>query len=136
MGYQDISWCQNDHPAAQYCRIAPGEEKVRSDGMDLPPSVAGLLAGKFAGIYFFTWLVIKMGFAGLLKGMTWVNLTGVCLLGGIGFTVSLFIANLSFGDSPVLLTQAKMGVILGTVLAGVLAYLVLQFALPKQPAQE
>ena len=36
---QDISWCQNDHPAAQYCRIAPGEEKVRSDGMDLPPSV-------------------------------------------------------------------------------------------------
>ena len=33
------SWCQNDHPAAQYCRIAPGEEKVRSDGMDLPPSV-------------------------------------------------------------------------------------------------
>ena len=99
-------------------------------------TLAGLLAGKFAGIYFFTWLVIKMGFAGLLKGMTWVNLTGVCLLGGIGFTVSLFIANLSFGDSPVLLTQAKMGVILGTVLAGVLAYLVLQFALPKQPAQE
>ena len=41
--------------------------------------LAGLLAGKFAGIYFFTWLVIKMGFAGLLKGMTWVNLTGICL---------------------------------------------------------
>ena len=101
-------------------------------GMATWAVLAGLLAGKFAGIYFFTWLVIKMGFAGLLKGMTWVNLTGVCLLGGIGFTVSLFIANLSFGDSPVLLTQAKMGVILGTVLA----YLVLQFALPKQPAQE
>ena len=71
--------------------------------------MTGLLVGKFAGIYFFTWLVIKTGFAGLLKGMTWVNLTGICLLGGIGFTVSLFIANLSFGDSPVLLTQAKMG---------------------------
>ena len=109
-------------------------EKMELDGY--LGVLAGLLAGKFAGIYFFTWLVIKMGFAGLLKGMTWVNLTGVCLLGGIGFTVSLFIANLSFGDSPVLLTQAKMGVILGTVLAGVLAYLVLQFALPKQPAQE
>lgn len=105
-------------------------------GMATWAVLAGLLVGKFAGIYFFTWLVIKMGFAGLLKGMTWVNLTGICLLGGIGFTVSLFIANLSFGDSPVLLTQAKMGVILGTVLAGVLAYLVLQFALPKQPAQE
>ena len=82
-------------------------------GMATWAVLAGLLAGKFAGIYFFTWLVIKMGFAGLLKGMTWVNLTGICLLGGIGFTVSLFIANLSFGDSPVLLTQAKMGVILG-----------------------
>ena len=68
--------------------------------------------------------------------MTWVNLTGICLLGGSGCTGALFIAILSCGDSPVLLTQAKMGVILGTVLAGVLAYLVLQFALPKQPAQE
>jgi len=66
-------------------------------GMATWAVLAGLLAGKFAGIYFFTWLVIKMGFAGLLKGMTWVNLTGICLLGGIGFTVSLFIANLSFG---------------------------------------
>lgn len=98
--------------------------------------MAGLLAGKFIGIYFFTWLVIKMGFASLLKGMTWVNLTGICLLGGIGFTVSLFIANLSFGELPVLLTQAKMGVLLGTLLAGVLAYVVLLFTLPKQPVQE
>ena len=53
-------------------------------GMATWAVLAGLLAGKFAGIYFFTWLVIKMGFAGLLKGMTWVNLTGICLLGGIG----------------------------------------------------
>lgn len=94
--------------------------------------MTGLLVGKFVGIYFFTWLVIKTGLAGLLKGMTWVNLTGICLLGGIGFTVSLFIANLSFGDMPVLLTQAKMGVILGTLLAGVLAYIVLKFSLPSK----
>ena len=93
--------------------------------------LAGLLAGKFAGIYFFTWLVIKMGFAGLLKGMTWVNLTGICLLGGIGFTVSLFIANLSFEASPVL-SQAKLGVLSGTVIAGMLGYIVLHFTLPKR----
>lgn len=98
--------------------------------------MTGLLVGKFVGIYLFTWLVIKMGFAGLLKGMTWVNLTGICLLGGIGFTVSLFIANLSFGEAPALLTQAKMGVLIGTVLAGVLAYMVLKFTLPKQPVSE
>lgn len=98
--------------------------------------MTGLLVGKFVGIYFFTWLVIKMGFAGLLKGMTWVNLSGICLLGGIGFTVSLFIANLSFGEAPVLLTQAKMGVLVGTLLAGVLAYVVLKFTLPRQPVSE
>ncbi|GFH97797.1 Na+/H+ antiporter NhaA [uncultured Phocaeicola sp.] len=98
--------------------------------------MTGLLVGKFVGIYFFTWLVIKTGFAGLLKGMTWVNLTGICLLGGIGFTVSLFMANLSFAEAPVLLAQAKMGVILGTLLAGMLAYLVLKLTLPGQSVQE
>ncbi|MDE5678118.1 Na+/H+ antiporter NhaA [Phocaeicola sp.] len=98
--------------------------------------MVGLLVGKFVGIYFFTWLLVRMGLTSLLKGMTWVNLTGICLLGGIGFTVSLFIANLSFGGEPMLLTQAKMGVILGTLLAGVLAYIVLHFSLPRQPLQK
>ena len=54
-------------------------------------------------------------------------------MGGIGFTVSLFIANLSFGETDeVLLNQAKLGVLVGTVLAGVLGYVVLRYVLPKQ----
>ena len=60
------------------------------------------------------------------------ELTGICLLGGIGFTVSLFIANLSFEASPVLLSQAKLGVLSGTVIAGMLGYIVLHFTLPKR----
>ena len=56
---------------------------------------AGLLLGKFLGIYLFTWLAVKSGVALMPAGMNWKNIAGVSLLGGIGFTVSLFIANLS-----------------------------------------
>ena len=88
---------------------------------------AGLLLGKFLGIYLFTWLSIKSGLALMPAGMNWKNIAGVSLLGGIGFTVSLFIANLSFADAyPELLNQAKFG-----VLAGVLGYVVLNIVLPK-----
>ena len=93
---------------------------------------AGLLSGKFLGIYLFTWLAIKSGLALMPAGMNWKNIAGVSLLGGIGFTVSLFIANLSFaGEYPELLNQAKFGVLVGTVLAGVLGYAVLNTVLPK-----
>ena len=93
---------------------------------------AGLLLGKFLGIYLLTWLSIKSGLALMPAGMNWKNIAGVSLLGGIGFTVSLFIANLSFADAyPELLNQAKFGVLLGTLLAGVLGYVVLNIVLPK-----
>ena len=96
----------------------------------------GLLFGKFSGIYLFTWLVVKLRLACLGDKMNWVNLTGICCLGGIGFTVSLFIANLSFGDQPVLLNEAKMGVLLGTILSGIVGYFVLSMTLPKEPVKE
>lgn len=92
----------------------------------------GLLLGKFVGIYFFTWLAIKSKVASMPLGMNWKNIAGVSLLGGIGFTVSLFIANLSFAAGyPDLLNQAKFGVLVGTVVAGVLGYVVLNAVLPK-----
>jgi len=86
----------------------------------------------FFFFFFFTCFVVKGGGAGGAGGMNWVNLTGICLLGGVGFTVSLFIANLSFEASPVLLSQAKLGVLSGTVIAGMLGYIVLHFTLPKR----
>lgn len=86
----------------------------------------GLVAGKFAGIYLFTWLAIRLHISPMPQGMTWANLSGIALLGGIGFTVSLFIANLSFGaDFPVFLNQAKLGVLSGSILSGCLGYLAL-----------
>lgn len=75
----------------------------------------------------------KSGLALMPAGMNWRNIAGVSLLGGIGFTVSLFIANLSFaGEYPELLNQAKFGVLLGTILAGISGYVVLNKVLPRE----
>ena len=95
----------------------------------------GLIIGKFAGIYLFTWLTIKSRLSTMVNGMTWSNLAGISLLGGIGFTVSLFIANLSFGNDAEMLGQAKLGVLFGTAIAGILGYIVLYFTLPKEKFQ-
>lgn len=98
---------------------------------------SGLLLGKFVGIFLFTWLTIKLRIAPMPHGMNWKNVAGVSLLGGIGFTVSLFIANLSFAaDHPDLLNQAKFGVLTGTLMAGILGYIVLHFVLPKPSEAE
>ena len=92
----------------------------------------GLIVGKFVGIYLFTWLAIKCKLSSLVNGMTWSNLAGISMLGGIGFTVSLFISNLSFGNDVVMLSQAKLGVLLGTMVAGIWGCIILHFTLPKQ----
>ena len=97
----------------------------------------GLLTGKFIGIFSFTWLTIKCRITPMPQGMNWKNLAGVSLLGGIGFTVSLFIANLSFAaEHPEMLNEAKFGVLCGTIVAGILGYLVLHMVLPAPPAEE
>ena len=102
-------------------------------GMVTYAVVLGLVLGKFVGIYLFTWLAVRMRVTSLPQGMDWKNVAGVSLLGGIGFTVSLFIANLSFGASDeILLNQAKLGVLAGTVLAGILGYIVLHVVLPSK----
>ena len=96
--------------------------------------MAGLVLGKSLGIFVMTYFTIKTGISPKPNGMNWKNLFGVSMLGGIGFTVSLFIANLSF-DTPetfVMLEQAKMGVLFGTMIAAVLGCVILNFVLPKK----
>lgn len=67
------------------------------------------------------------------------SLLGISMLGGIGFTVSLFIANLSYASlpelGPVLLNQAKLGIISGSVFAGIMGYLILNHFYPKESNQ-
>lgn len=99
--------------------------------------IVGLVAGKFLGIFSFSWVCIKFGLAPMPTGGNWKRLASVAVVGGIGFTVSLFIANLSFGTGdPYLshiLNNAKLGIIVGSVLAGILGYLCLNATLPKEP---
>lgn len=100
-----------------------------------PSIIVSLVLGKFLGIFLFSLLTIKLKWAPMPKGATWGSLASVSVLGGIGFTVSLFIAGLSFGSAnPVmseLLNDAKLGILAGSLLAGVLGFVLLHFTLPK-----
>jgi Na+:H+ antiporter, NhaA family len=79
----------------------------------------GLVFGKFAGIGAFSWLAIKLGAARLPPGVAWPQLLGAAWLGGIGFTMSLFISQLAFQD-PAQLELAKIGILLGSLLAALI----------------
>ena len=100
--------------------------------------VIGLVVGKFLGILSFSWLTVKLRLAPMPEGCNWKQMASISLLGGIGFTVSLFIANLSFGNAdPIqsqLLNSAKLGVVAGSFIAGFLGWLMLHRTLPKTPA--
>ena len=85
----------------------------------------GLLAGKQAGITFFAWLAVRLGWASLPDGCTWREIWGVAWIAGIGFTMSLFIAALAF-DDPSFLPMAKTGVFAASVLSGVVGVIILR----------
>jgi len=82
----------------------------------------GLCVGKPLGITLFSWLAVKAKLAELPKGMTWGSVAGVGLLGGIGFTMSLFIAELAHPNSAELLNTAKAGILVASLVAGVAGY--------------
>ncbi|MDE2718385.1 MAG: Na+/H+ antiporter NhaA [Chloroflexota bacterium] len=86
--------------------------------------VLGLVIGKQVGVTLFSWVAVRFGFAALPYGVTWLQFYGVALLGGIGFTMSLFITNLAF-TSDLLTTEAKIGILLGSAISGIIGYLVL-----------
>lgn len=96
----------------------------------------GLFVGKTVGISLFTWLAIRIKLCAWPEGMNLPRLISLAALGGIGFTVSLFIANLSY-DSPdliQLLNEAKLGIFAGTIVSGVVGYLLLKKFLPHPKA--
>jgi NhaA family Na+:H+ antiporter len=87
--------------------------------------MAGLLIGKFTGVLLFTWLAVKTGFTALPDKATWYHVIGVAALAGIGFTMSLFVSALAF-NKPQYMDQAKYGILLASVLAGILGTIILK----------
>jgi NhaA family Na+:H+ antiporter len=93
----------------------------------------GLIVGKQLGITSFAYLAVRSGVATLPTGVTWRHIYGAAWLGGIGFTMSLFIAMLAFND-PILLGVAKFAIIIASVIAGVGGVLVLRGATRPETA--
>ncbi|MFA9200107.1 MAG: Na+/H+ antiporter NhaA [Cypionkella sp.] len=101
----------------------------------LPLAIAaGLFVGKQAGILAAVAAADRLGIAPRPDGTSWMQLWGVSILAGIGFTMSLFIATLAFEHDPALFDQAKIGVLMGTLASLVLGYAVLRLA-PAAPAR-
>lgn len=102
-----------------------------------PAIIVGLVAGKFIGIFTASALCILLKWAPMPRGASWFSLASVAMLGGIGFTVSLFIANLSFSGPGAhlaeLLNDSKLGILVGSLLAGIFGWVALHFSLPKEP---
>ncbi len=93
---------------------------------------AGLFAGKAIGIFGATWIAVMGGLAGKPDGATWLQILGVALLGGIGFTMSLFIGMLAFPD-PSEAASLRLGVLTGSLLSAVAGYLILAASVRGPP---
>ncbi|NNC81646.1 MAG: Na+/H+ antiporter NhaA [Acidimicrobiales bacterium] len=81
--------------------------------------VVGLLFGKTIGVSLFTWIAVRSGISTLPRGVGWTHVVAVSILAGIGFTVALFITGLAYADQEILDTQARMGILLASLLASI-----------------
>ncbi len=98
----------------------------------VPLGVAlGLFVGKQIGVFLAAALAIRAGLATLPEGSNWVQMYGVALLCGIGFTMSLFIGNLAFPGAPHLIDEVKVGVLMGSVVSAVVGIVVLRSRLSR-----
>jgi NhaA family Na+:H+ antiporter len=95
--------------------------------------VLGLVVGKPIGLVGATWVAVRSGITQLPAGVRWAHMVGAGAVAGIGFTMSLFVGTLAFGEGE-LLEAAKVGIITASVIAGVLGYVLLSRTRPVAPA--
>ena len=98
--------------------------------------ICGLVIGKFVGIFGLSLITVKLGLAPIPQHCNWKMMASISVLGGIGFTVSLFIANLSFASMGAhgaeLLNQSKLGIVVGSSAAGIIGFMLLHCMLPSK----
>ena len=94
--------------------------------------ISGLIVGKWLGVTGACWLAIKTGLATMPSGLTMRHIHGIGLLAGIGFTMSIFVADLAFTSEPNLLLMAKTGILLASVISGIGGYCWLRFCCGKR----
>lgn len=90
--------------------------------------MTGLFFGKQIGVFFFSWITIKLGFAKLPEGSNWIQLYGVSVMTGIGFTMSLFVDSLAFKDDTLFQHADRLAILLASFASGLLGYLILRFS--------
>ena len=93
----------------------------------------GLLVGKFVGVMGMTWVLVKLRAGTLPAGMGWLHMAAVALLAGIGFTMSLFIGGLAFGEGSAM-NAVRLGVLAASVIAAVAGLLLLRHLAGRQPS--
>lgn len=94
-----------------------------------------LIAGNFIGVSFMTWLGLKLKITEMPEGVNFKQIFGVAFLAGVGFTMSIFIATLAFEDSLVFIDSAKIGILIGSLISGVIGYTILRVS-SRQPVAE
>ena len=104
-------------------------------GVGLPVMV-GLVFGKFVGVFSFSWAAIMCRIVQLPEGCNWKAFASVCMLCGIGLTVSIFIADLSYASleeaGAQLLSQAKLGILCGSLISAIIGCFLLNRYLPRE----
>ena len=86
----------------------------------------GLVVGKPLGVVIFSWLAIKSGLANMPEQTTWRHILGAAWLGGIGFTMSIFVTGLAFENTELLISQAKTSILVASLVAGIAGYITLR----------
>jgi NhaA family Na+:H+ antiporter len=89
------------------------------------------------GVFLATWLVVRLGLASLPRSMSWWHVLGLGMLGGIGFTVALFVNELAF-DNEVLVSDGKMGILAASLISAIIGYVMLRIVTrnPVAPPEE